>query len=77
MLEDDIQELLAHGWWVSVSPVMSNGKWSFTCGIYKRFASSGNWTTETCKTFRKPQQCYNWAHNYLERNIQWKKKQKN
>ena len=67
MLEDDIQELIDRGWWVSVSPVMSNGKWAFTCGIYKRFTSSGNWTTETCKTHSTPQRCYDWALKFLER----------
>ena len=67
MLEDDIKELISKGWWVSVSPVNSGGKWQFTCGIYKRFASSGNWTTETCKTFTEAQLCYDWALSYLER----------
>ena len=72
MIEEDIKELMKRGWWVSVSPVMSNGKWSFTCGIYKRFKKSGNWTTETCKTFSTPHGCYKWAMNFLQRQEEFK-----
>jgi len=68
MLEDDIQELISRGWWVSVSPVNSEGKWKFTCGIYKKYKKSGNWVTDNCKTFASPQLCYDWAMDYLERN---------
>ena len=76
MLEDDIQELINYGWWVSVSPVNVGNKWKFTCGVYKKYKKSGNWVTDNCKSFASPQECYDWAHNYLERNIEWKTKQK-
>lgn len=67
MLEQDVDELLTRGWWVSVTPVMSDGKWAWTCGIYKKFKKSGNWTTDNCKTHSNPTKCYEWALDYLER----------
>ena len=70
MLEFDIQELLKSGWWVSVSPVNSGGEWKFTCGIYKNYKKSGNWVTDNCKSFPDPQQCYDWAINYLKKQKQ-------
>lgn len=75
MLEDDIQELISRGWWVSVTPVSVGGEWKFTCGIYKKYEKSGNWVTDTCKSFANPEKCYDWAHEYLERKIEWNKKQ--
>ena len=69
MEEEDIQELISRGWWVSVSPVSSEGKWKFTCGIYKKYQKSGNWVTDNCKSFKTPQQCYDWAKKILEKQI--------
>ena len=62
-----MEQLLKGDWWISVSPVNSQGKWQFTCGVYKKFKKSGNWVTDTCKTFPDPHQCYEWAINYIER----------
>jgi len=69
MEEEDIVDLIKRGWWVSVSPVNSGGKWKFTCGIYKKYQKSGNWVTDNCKTFSTPQQCYEWAKDILEKEI--------
>ena len=69
MEEEDIENLIKRGWWVSVSPVNSEGKWKFTCGIYKKYQKSGNWVTDNCKTFSTPQQCYEWAKDILEKEI--------
>ena len=33
MEKEDIDFLIKKGWWLSVSPVMSKGKWAWTCGI--------------------------------------------
>tara|TARA_R110002153_G_scaffold218055_1_gene370535 strand:+ start:191 stop:442 length:252 start_codon:yes stop_codon:yes gene_type:complete len=77
MEEEDIQELISRGWWVSVSPVNSEGKWKFTCGIYKKYEKSGNWVTDNCKSFTTPQQCYDWARKTLEKQIFKKSKTKN
>ena len=76
MEEEDIQELISRGWWVSVSPVSSEGKWKFTCGIYKKYQKSGNWVTDNCKSFTTPQQCYDWARKTLEKQIFKKSKTK-
>lgn len=70
MLESDIQELITRGWWVSVAPVMSNGKWAWTCGLYKRGKRTGNWITEDCKTHKTPIKAYEWALKQLEKRIQ-------
>ena len=69
MEEEDIEELLKRGWWVSVSPVNSGDKWKFTCGVYKKYKKSGNWITDNCKTFSTPQQCYSWAKSILEKKM--------
>ena len=67
MLEADIEKLIEKGMWVSVTPVMSKGKWAFTCGIYKRRIKTGNWSTINCKTHATPQRCYDWALQILEK----------
>lgn len=64
MLEQDIKKLIEKGWWISVIPV-NNGKWQFSCEIYKRLPS-GNWITATRKTFKTPQLCYDWALDFFE-----------
>ena len=62
----DIDTLLQAGWWVSVTPVMSDGKWAWTCGIYKKGKKTGNWITNNCKTWPSPNEAYDWAFNNLE-----------
>jgi hypothetical protein len=69
MYEEDIDLLIEKGWWVSVSPVMSKGKWAFTCGIYNRKKKSGNWVTEHCKTHSTPYLAYEWAFGILEKSL--------
>jgi|TARA_R110002096_G_scaffold423469_1_gene630701 hypothetical protein len=61
MMEDDIEYLIKAGYWMSVSPVMSKEKWSWTCGVYKRGKKTGNWITEDCKTHKTPSIAYKWG----------------
>ena len=66
-MEDiDIDLLLAKGYWVSVTPVMSKGKWEWTCGVYKKGKKTGNWVTNNCKTHTTPNKAYKWALDQLE-----------
>ena len=69
MEKEDIDFLIKKGWWLSVSPVMINGKWAWTCGIYKRGKKTGNWITEDCKTHSTPNRAYNWARKRLEKEL--------
>ena len=69
MEQRDIDVLLKIGLWVSVTPVMSNEVWKWTCGIYKRGKKTGNWVTDKCKTFSTPGEGYEWALELLQERI--------
>jgi hypothetical protein len=70
MDERDIDMFIELGWWVSVSPTVSKGKWQWTCGIYKRGKKTGNWITDNCKTHETPQGAYEWARSILQKKIE-------
>lgn len=65
MDDQDINVLMQAGWWVSVSPVVSQGEWVWTCGIYKKGKKTGNWVTEDCRTHSTPEEAYDWAREIL------------
>jgi|TARA_B110000967_G_C18733320_1_gene483757 hypothetical protein len=69
MEQVDIDILLKAGLWVSVSPIMSNGEWVWTCGVYKKRKRTGTWVTESCKTFKNPAEGYEWALQKLLKKI--------
>lgn len=65
MRDVDIDWLMSKGWWMSVAPVMSKGKWAFTCGVYKRSKKTGNWITEDCKTHKTPTAAFEWGASQI------------
>jgi len=70
MNAEDIDWLMEKGWWVSVAPVMSKGKWAWTCGVYKRGKKTGNWITEDCKTHKTPSVAFQWGSNKVKQLIE-------
>ena len=69
MEQVDIDTLLRAGLWVSVSPIMSDGEWVWTCGVYKKNNKTGTWTTKSRKIFKTPGKCYEWALKKLLKQV--------
>lgn len=67
MIDEDIDSLLYHGFWVQVSPVMLKDREMWTCAIYKK--TKKFWVTDKVKSFKTPNKCYEWALSVLELEI--------
>jgi hypothetical protein len=63
MQSADVEYLMQKGYWVSVAPTTSKGKWAWSCGVYKRGKKTGNWITEDCKTHKSPILAFQWGTN--------------
>jgi len=69
MEDEDINILLKAGLWFTVTPVPSKGAWRWVCGIYKKNKGTGDWQTETCKTWETPGEAYDWALTKLTKRV--------
>ena len=66
MGDEDIDILLRMGFWVQVSPVISNDKQMWNCELYKK--TKKTWGSYKVKSFKTPNKCYDWALSILIKN---------
>ena len=65
---ENINFYLEIGWWIQVSPLAEKDS-GWICGIYKRGAKTGNWSTQYSKKFKTPSEAYAWGDVIIDAEI--------